>query len=63
LTLPDKALLLAVDEKSQIQTYPGSVLGVCDGGPEADMTDSRSVAGGLSGVRSRREPTSMRGPL
>ena len=50
---PDKAVVLCVDEKSGIQAYPGSVLCVCDGGPEADMTDFRSVVDGLSGVRSR----------
>jgi transposase len=53
---PDKAVVLCVDEKSGIQAYPGSVLGVCDGGPEADMTDFRSVADGLSGVRSQGSP-------
>src|ERR1039457_3491447 len=47
---PDKAVVLCVDEKSQIQAYPGSVPGVCHGGQEADMPGSSSVADGLSGV-------------
>ena len=55
---PANAVVVSVDEKSQIQAYPGSILGVCDGGPEADMTDFRSVADGLSGVRSQGRSTS-----
>ncbi len=47
---PEKAVVLCVDEKSQIQAYPGSVPGVCHGGQEADMPGSSSVADGLSGV-------------
>jgi len=47
---PEKALVLCVDEKSQIQAYPGDDPGVCHGGQETDMTGSRPVADVISRV-------------
>jgi transposase len=47
---PEKAVVLCVDEKSQIQAYPGDDPGVRDGGQEGNMTDSRAVTDGLSRV-------------
>ena len=50
--LPEKAVVLCVDEKSQFQAYLGGDPGACDGGQEPDMTHSCSVADVLSGVGS-----------
>jgi transposase len=57
---PHNAVVVSVDEKSQIQAYPGDDPGVRDGRQEADMPGSSSVADGLSGVspqQSRRPRT------
>ena len=56
--------MLCVDEKSQIQAYPGDDPSVCGGRQEADMPGSSSVADGLSGVspqQSRRPRTDGHG--
>src|SRR5258706_4967981 len=45
LTPPGKAVVLCMDEKSQIQAYPGGVPGVCDGGQESDLTQSSFCRG------------------
>jgi len=45
---PERAVVLCVDEKTQVQAYPGDDPSVSDGGQEANMTDSRSVADVLS---------------
>jgi transposase len=50
LNPPEHAVVLCADEKSQIQAYPGGDPSVFNRGQEADMTDSRSVADGISGV-------------
>jgi hypothetical protein len=48
---PENALVLCVDEKTQIQAYPGSASRDRDGGQETGMPGSRSVVDRLSGVR------------
>ena len=61
---PEKAVVLCVDEKSQIQAYPGDDPGLCDGGQEPDMTGSGSLTDGISGVspqRSQRPRTDAHG--
>jgi hypothetical protein len=50
LAPPANAVVFSVDEKPQIQAYPGDDPGVCYGGQEPDMTDSRSLTDGISGV-------------
>ena len=61
---PERAVVLCVDEKSQIRAYPGDDPGVCDGGQEPDMTGSGSLTDGISGVspqRSQRPRTDAHG--
>src|ERR1022692_1075237 len=50
LAPPANAVVFSVDEKPQIQAYPGDDPGVCYGGQEPDMTDSRSLTDRISGV-------------
>src|SRR5258707_13343398 len=45
LNPPEKAVVLCMDEKSQIQAYPGGEPGVCDGGQESDLTQSSFCRG------------------
>src|SRR6266699_3553425 len=45
LNPPDKAVVLCMDEKSQIQAYPGGESGVCDGRQESDLTQSSFYRG------------------
>lgn len=47
---PERAVVLCVDEKTQVQAYPEGGPGVRDGGQQTVMTDSHSVTDGLSGV-------------
>ena len=58
---PENAVVLCVDEKSQIQAYPGDDPGVCDGGQQTDMAGSRSVADGVIQGPSATEPASADG--
>ena len=61
---PERAVVLCVDEKSQIRAYPGDDPGLCDGGQEPDMTGSGSLTDGISGVspqRSQRPRTDAHG--
>ena len=51
LAPPERAAVFAVDEKPQIQAYPGFASRDRDGGQETDMPGSRSVADRLSGAR------------
>ena len=51
---PENALVLCVDEKSQIQAYPGDDSGVGDGRQQPALSVSPSAADGLSGGCPRR---------
>src|SRR5258706_1909982 len=42
---PDNAVVVCVDEKSQVQAYPWGESGVCDGGQESDLTQSSFCRG------------------
>jgi hypothetical protein len=59
---PANAVVVSVDEKSQMQAYPGDDPGVRDARQGADMPGSRSAADGLARVGRQaavRERTAM----
>jgi hypothetical protein len=54
LSPPDNAVVVSVDEKSQIQAYPGDDSGVRDSRQQPALSVSPPVTDGLSGGRTRR---------